>query len=618
MNRILICLFLVTCTVAAIGQNKNSYQFQIDLNTVSDDKVQVELIAPAIKSDEITYYIPKTVPGTYSEDDFGKFIDGLEAFDKNGQALPVEKTSVNSWKISRARQLYKIRYKVNDTFDDYVSTKKIFEPTGSNIEKDTNYVINTHCFLGYFEGMKEVPYRLKVLHPASMYGATSMEDENSNTAVDEFKTDTYNRIVDNPIMYCVPDTTSIMVDNSKVLISVYSPNKKISSAFVAEHFDTLLQAQAKYLGGKLPVKKYAFLIYLSDHGSLSGGLGALEHSYSSMYFLQEGEPSDILQFFLDVAAHEFFHIVTPLSIHSGEIQYFDFNDPKMSKHLWLYEGTTEYHAQLAQERYGLISREAFYTVLSQKITTSRKVFNDTVPFTIMSANVLRQYAKEFGNVYQKGALIAMCLDIKLRQLSAGKYGLINLIFDLSKKYGKDKPFKDDELFDVIGKLTYPEIKDFLNTYVAGKNPLPLSEIFSLAGLELTPVVELKDSAFTIGSISLGGNSSSGRAVIVNINQMNDFGKKMGYHLQDEILSINGIETTSQNISTTILELFNTSKAGDPLTIVVNRKNESGVLEKVSLSAPMEKLPKKIFNKITELPNASPEQLRVRKSWLVPN
>jgi predicted metalloprotease with PDZ domain len=36
-----------------------------------------------------------------------------------------------------------------------------------------------------------------------------------------------------------------------------------------------------------------------------------------------------------------FHIITPLSIHSKEIQDFDYNDPKMSQHLWMYEGVTD-------------------------------------------------------------------------------------------------------------------------------------------------------------------------------------------------------------------------------------------------------------------------------------
>ena len=97
----------------------------------------------------------------------------------------------------------------------------------------------------------------------------------------------------------------------------------------------------------------------------------------------------------------------------------------------------------------------------RKDTNSKNSYNDSIPFTKMSAGVLHTYHKQFGNVYQKGALINMCLDIKLLQLSNGKYGIMNLIHDLSNKYGKQKGFKDDELFNEIGKLTYPEIKQFL-------------------------------------------------------------------------------------------------------------------------------------------------------------
>jgi predicted metalloprotease with PDZ domain len=49
---------------------------------------------------------------------------------------------------------------------------------------------------------------------------------------------------------------------------------------------------------------------------------------------------------MDVVSHEFFHIVTH-HIHSKEIQDFDYNDPKMS-HLWMYEGVTEYFANLSK------------------------------------------------------------------------------------------------------------------------------------------------------------------------------------------------------------------------------------------------------------------------------
>lgn len=617
LKPILVTVFCFV-TACCFAEKHKGYTFTIDLVNVKNDKVTVQMTAPVIKQDEIIYYIPKIVPGTYSEDDFGRFVDDFTAFDKNGNKLDVEKVNVNGWKIKNARSLNTVSYTVNDTFDDTTAGKKIFEPTGSNIQADTNFIINTHCFTGYFDGMKQVPYKLIVNHAADFYGATAMTDDNSSATTDEFTVNTYNSLVDNPVMYCRPDTASIMVGESKVLISVYSPNKKVRADFLAGNFTKLLQAQAKYLGGTLPVKNYAFLIYLTDHGGVSGASGALEHSYSSMYFMPEGEPGKILQFFMDVASHEFFHIVTPLSIHSEEIQYFDFNEPKMSKHLWLYEGTTEYHAHIAQEKYGLITRQDFLDVISSKITASRQQYNDTLPFTVMSANCLHEYAAEYGNVYQKGALIAMCLDVKLRQLSNSKYGLMNLIFDLSKKYGKEKPFKDDELFDVIEKLTYPEIKQFLLTYVSGNTPLPLEEILNAAGIDYKAVVETKDSVFTLGAIRFTPNQQNGRAIINDISGINSFGKKMGYKLNDEIVSINGKAVTIATLGKTINELYKTAKPGDEIKMVVNRKNEGGAAEEVTLAAPMEKIPVKKYNQLSFTANPTAGQLAIQNSWLNAN
>lgn len=143
-------------------------------------------------------------------------------------------------------------------------------------------------------------------------------------------------------MYSRPDTATVQVGNCRVLISVYSPNKVIHANVLAKNLDTLLKAQGKYLGGTLPVDKYAFIVYTHDKPGISGHDGALEHSYCSMYYMPEFDEHEFSFVFRDFAAHEFFHILTPLTIHSEQIQFFDFSQPEMSEHLWLYEGTTEY------------------------------------------------------------------------------------------------------------------------------------------------------------------------------------------------------------------------------------------------------------------------------------
>jgi len=612
-----LCTFSVS-SIAQIAATSNAYKFSIDLVNVDDDKVKVELLVPVIKKKAITYHLPKIVPGTYSEDDYGRYVEQFRAFDKKGDTLSVVKADVNSWTIQHADKLFKLSYFVNDSYDDGTTKQVIFEPAGSNIQTDTDYVINNHCFLGYFDDMKNLNYEVNIKHPANLYGSTALTDIDKSPANDKFITESYNSIVDNPFMYNEPDTTVIKVGNTDVLISVYSPTKKITSEFLAQKLSTLLQAQGKYLGGKLPVNKYAFIIYLDIKPGYSGGEGALEHSYCSFYYYPEREPGQLSTEFVNHAAHEFFHIITPLTIHSEEIQFFDFNHPKMSRHLWLYEGSTEYHAHMVQEKYGLISTEEFLDRISGKINASKNSYNDSIPFTKMSAGVLQTYHKEFGNVYQKGALINMCLDIKLLQLSNGKYGIMNLVHDLSNKYGKQKGFKDDELFNEIGKLTYPEIKQFLDTYVGNSQPLPLEEILNIAGVNYREKVETKDSSFSMGKVSLGFNHTTGHIVVNDTAKMNELGKRLGYHLNDEIISVNGETISGANANNFFQNFGSTSKPGDDLVIKAARKNATGTEDTVELKSVMTKFPKNKLNALELADNPSAEQILIRNAWLKPN
>lgn len=75
----------------------------------------------------------------------------------------------------------------------------------------------------------------------------------------------------------------------------------------------------------------------------------------------------------------------------------------------------------------------------------------------------------------------MCLDIRLRELSGGKMGTQDLMLQLMKKYGAGKYFKDDDMFDEITKMTFPEIRSFFRDYIEGTQPVPLKEYLSKVG-----------------------------------------------------------------------------------------------------------------------------------------
>lgn len=608
--------FLSVLTVAA----GNDYRYEVDLTKVANDRVAVTLTVPDLSQQTIEFAFPAMVPGTYEVYDFGRFVTNFKALGKNGTAIKVEKVDVNTYRLSPANQVEKITYDVDDTWDktDLPNTKDkvVFEPGGTNFEDGKNFSINTHSMFGYFKGLTDRNFVLEFKRPAGFYPSTGLSDIRVGSDKDVLTVFDYHDLVDSPIMYCKPDTTTVQVANTKVLVSVYSPNKLISSGFIAGTLRELLDVQKDYLGGQLPVSKYAFLFYFMDKPSLSGSAGALEHSYSSFYTLQEFDSLVLQQQIRDVAAHEFFHIVTPLNIHSEEIGQFDFNSPKMSEHLWLYEGMTEYAAHHAQAKGGLIDLDQLLNTMMGKYENSLLQFNDTMSFTWMSKNVLNDKVhKEYGNVYEKGAVIGMCLDILLRHHSQGKYGTQDLMKDLAGKYGKNKSFKDEDLFRDIEKFTYPEIGEFLRRYVRGHEPLPIKEVMEFIGLDFTK--EKINYDFTFGGIDLNYNERTERLFVESTANIDEFGKALGYKKGDELFTLNGGQLTVAQARDVVSEYYKNVKEGDQVKVEIYRPKKifKKKYKKMTLSTTARKVKVVRNNQLTLKTDVTPEQGATLKAWL---
>src|SRR5687768_4220360 len=116
-TRFLAVLFFLFAAVSSFSQSKSKkYEYTVDLTTVQEDRVRVELIPPTIREKEITFYMPKIIPGTYAIADYGRYVKEIEVTDKKGNKLPVERIDVNSWKIKNANKAAKISYWVDDSF----------------------------------------------------------------------------------------------------------------------------------------------------------------------------------------------------------------------------------------------------------------------------------------------------------------------------------------------------------------------------------------------------------------------------------------------------------------------------------------------------------------------
>ncbi|WP_438712129.1 peptidase M61 [Aquimarina muelleri] len=588
----------------------------IDLTQVKEDKVPVLINPGRFVQDTVKYYIPKVVQGTYAVSDFGKFIDDFKAFDYEGKELQTIKEDTNIWAIPNAKQLDKISYFVNDTYDiENTDIGTPFSPSGTNIEPE-NYVLNLHGFIGYFDVLKNSQYALEVKAPTSMKRTSALQKLGSDTStdgtvtIDKYLAARYFEITDNPMMYGDLDVEEFMVGDIKIVLSIYSPNKVHTAAKIKETVFKMMKAQKAYLGDINSTPRYDIYLYLaSGDEDAPMGFGALEHHTSTVVVLPEQMPDEALaSAMIDVVSHEFFHIVTPLSVHSEDVHYFDYNNPTFSKHLWMYEGVTEYFATLFQVNQGLVEEQEFYDKIMDKIQGASG-FDDTMSFTEMSENILEQpYASNYINVYEKGALIGMCIDILMRQESNGNRGILSLMKELSLKYGKNKPFEDDKIIEEITAMTYPSIGEFLKTHVIGKTPIHYEGFFKKADLEV--IIEKVETNYiqNSGALIVAGNQEKETIFFTELVEDNSFWAENGAKPNDDIIEVNGTKLTLQNANNILGSTFQWQE-GDDIEVKLGRAGEEIIIKtKVTKSFTKGK-------KLAITKNPTKEGEALRKAWL---
>jgi predicted metalloprotease with PDZ domain len=598
----------------------NPIQTSIDLTAVQDDKVPVVINPGRFTTDSVIYRLPRVIQGTYSVSDFGKYVDNFKALDYEGNEITFEKIDDNSWSISNAKELDKIEYYVNDTFDietmGGIGGEQPFSPAGTNID-DHNYVLNLHGFIGYFDTLKSNQYSLTVTSPSSFERTSALEvksselSEDQDSMVTNYFADRYFDITDNPMMYGNLDVEEFMVGDIKIVLSVYSPNKVHTAESQKATVFEMMKAQKEYLGDINSTKRYDIYLYLAENDETSPkGFGALEHQTSTVVVLPESmDKQSLAKSIVDVVAHEFFHIVTPLSVHSEDVHYFDYNTPTFSKHLWMYEGVTEYFAQHFQVYKGLVTPDEFYGTVMEKISMAGN-YDDAMSFTVMSENILEEpYASNYINVYQKGALIGMCIDILMRKESGGTRSMLSLMKELSQKYGVDQPFEDDKLIDEISEMTYPSVATFLKNHVKGDTPIDYKVFFDMVGLILAEK-EMTTNYIFAGeqNIIFDADQKAGTIFFSPMALKNTFWKSQGIQAGDVIKEVNGTELQLQNAQQIIGGMYGW-QPGQEVSLVLLRNGEE-----IELNTTLEEA-KAVVEILKEDENATAEQIETRKAWL---
>lgn len=597
--------------------SQDKYSISLDLNHVKNDKLKVVINTPKITAEELIYVMPDVIPGSYSQKEYGRFLSDFKAYSTKGKKLNVTHSDKNTFTISlskdKSKTLGRIEYFVDDTWDaekkEGISDEEynyIFQPGGTNIDAGKSFVINHQGFYGYLQGYEMLPYEITFSKPNTFFGATSLKKEKLSAGSDIYFATSYVNLVDNPILYSIPDTASFISGKTIINIAVYSETHAVNASQIREYLKPIAHSLTKFFV-QMPVDHYQFLMYFPTNEKSTitqfGGYGALEHSYGSFYFLPElPNEQSFKAMILGVVSHEFLHILTPLNMHSFEIANFDFLYPKMSQHLWMYEGVTEYFSILVQVRDSLITYPAFINEVESKIQEASNF--PEVSFTQMSKYILeKEYKGMYNNVYQKGALIGLLLDIRLNELSNGKLSLRDVMLKLKDKYGPDKPFNDDDLINDIVAFSYPEIRSYFNEYVIGNKRLPYKEYLDKIGLNYYDVKQ--DTVFTFGKFGLTFSETEAKFKITNVDGSNSFKLRDG----DNLLAVNGRVITLQNYTAALAPLF---AINDQLGVKIKFTRNGELFEE-------EAVPYKELNErkmvLEENPSATVSQINLRKKLL---
>ena len=582
----ILFLFLFSA-IPSLAQQK----FYLDLNDRGNDIFTVTLLPQKLSEENRIYQFASTAPGTYERMDLGRFVRSFQAYDKDGNEIETKQESLNQWSISQPENVEKIIYEIEDTWDTPVDSDYVYRMGGSNIEDD-NVLINGHCLFGYFHGMQSEPILVKIDYPDDWLAGTALKLNDDGY----YEAETYDHIVDSPILLGNLTRESTTVSETKVDVFTYSKTGLIKSSDILGLIEDILKAEDDFTKG-LPVDDYTFLFHFQDVSH-----GAWEHSYSSEYIYKEDSLTERLkQSIRETVAHEFFHIVTPLNIHSELVEKFNFEKPVMSQHLWLYEGVTEWASHILILRDSITTLEDYLNDLHRKIMYSDN-FPDSISLTYLGVNAVDLH-DQYINIYMKGAVVAALLDIRLLDLSNGERGLRDVINELSHKYGPKKPFNEKTFFGDFTAMTYPEIADFFNRYVKGTEPLPLKEYYEKIGINY-----VKEGGYDSSQISLGiqVGFDGENFIIAKVDDESPYGDilKAG----DIIDKVDGEKLSMANVQKIFSQISKTHKIGDKIEMTVLRDDEPIDLELTLIA----RKNNHIFS-VNE--NATEKEIELRNAWM---
>jgi predicted metalloprotease with PDZ domain len=322
------------------------------------------------------------------------------------------------------------------------------------------------------------------------------------------------------------------------------------------------------LMGGAPYPRYTFIFHIGK--AAAGAGGGMEHSNATAISVPSGE------YLASVAAHEFFHLWNVKRIRPDTLYPVDYTKEQYTRALWFAEGVTNTYGSYALARSGIWSKQQFYHDLGEQITElEARPANHWQSVEESSLDAwLEKYplynSPEYSvSYYTKGQILGVLLDILMRDRTDNGKSLDDLMRAMNKNFAlAGKNYHDStDIQSTAESIAGGSFDDFFKHYVAGSEPLPYHEIFSLVGLELR---EAEQRRATLG---FSGEFASKTAFTVRGVDADGPAAQAGLQVGDVILRWNGGDPPRR-----LNEWIRQQKPGDLLHLRVRREGTEADLD----------------------------------------
>ena len=519
-------------------------------------------------------WLPNWILGSYMIRDFARHISSVKAKTANGLLLNVKKLAKNQWQVEQ--------YTGGDITLEYEVYAWDLSVRGAHLDQTHGY-FNSTCLLLAAQGKEDQLHQLQLLAPEQTIWrvATTLEQvKTDDRGFGLYQAANYLELVDHPVE--MADFTQLSFNSGQTPHKmVITGQHRADTQRLAHDLQLICQAAIDFWGDEQP----PFSQYLFQVMAVGNGYGGLEHRSSTSLLCSRDdlplatEPKqkigDKYKTFLGLCSHEYFHSWLVKRIQPDVLIKPDLHQENYTELLWLFEGFTSYYDDLLLVRAGIISIQEYLDLLAQTITRHIKTlgrFKQTV--TESSFDAWTKYYKQDENTpnsvvsyYVKGALVALCLDLKLRQLSQQKISLDTVMHHLWLNYGKvGRGVNNNSVQEICQSLINKDLTDFFSQCLYSTEELPFVMLLSEQGVELSYKYD-NGKQHAVACLGVRGQMAEGGYQLQNVWR-GRAADVAGLSAGDVIIAVDGLKITAQfekNIATYAI--------GDTVTIHFFRRDE---------------------------------------------